>query len=188
VWGPSDWIRLPQTLRHDLESYYSIGFRAPATASAHSRIAVRMKSSAYTARVRTEHVQKDDAMQMRDRVVTALYQPQLEVRLPFDVKAGEVTRQRDRFRIPLRIRIAPDVLTSLGGKGTIRVFGVTGGRMGVLSDVFEKTQAFDSATHGLEYELELIVDRGADRIVLGLLDETSRQWGLARISLGRPLR
>lgn len=189
MWGPSDWIRLPQTLRRDLESYYSIAFRTPATSSGRSRVSVRMKNPAYTARMRTEHVQKDDTMQMRERVVAALYQPQLEVRLPFDVKTGEVTRLRgDRFRIPLRIRIAPSVLTSLGGKGSFRIFGVTGGRMGVLSDVFEKTQAFESASDGVEYELEMLVDRGADRIVIGVFDETSRQWGLARISLGRPMR
>jgi VWFA-related protein len=189
MWGPSDWIRLPQTLRRDLESYYSIAFRTPATPSGRSRVSVRMKNPAYSARVRTEHVQKDDTMQMRERVVAALYQPRLEVRLPFDVKTGEVSRVHgDRFRIPLRIRVAPSVLTSLDGQRSFRIFGVTGGRMGVLSDVFEKTQTSRSATDGIEYELEIVVDRGADRIVIGLFDDISRQWGLARVSLVRPPR
>lgn len=189
VWGPTDAIGLPETLRRDLESYYSIAFRAPAGNEGRSRISVRMKNPAYTARLRTEHVQKDDAMQMRDRVVAALYQPRLDVRLPFDVKVGEVTRtRRDHFRIPLRIRIPASSLATLDGKGSFRVFGVTGGKIGVLSDVFEKVQPFASGRGVVEYELELITNRGADRIVIGVFDETARQWGLARITLGEPAR
>jgi hypothetical protein len=54
--------------------------------------------------------------------------------------------------------------------------------------VFEKQQHFTlpatpDPSKLLAYTFELVTDAAADRIVIGVLDDRSHEWGLARITI-----
>jgi hypothetical protein len=100
---------------------------------------------------------------------------------------------KNRYHIPVVLRIAASALTTLpdnkgNGSGSFRVYAAAGGVLGIMSDVYEKSQAFtiprdatDVATRQFTYEFEMVTDARADRIVVGAYDELSKQYGVVRI-------
>ena len=197
AWGQTDIIRLVETIKEDLTSYYSMAYRADSQRDGKPRrVTVTTKDKRHEVRARREQVTKTDAMRMRERVVTALYAKIPDAALLFDAEAGKVSRRHRRYRVPVRIAIPMEVLTSLpsadGERGSFTVFAVAGGMLGVMSEVAHKTQSFvvdpakkDRAQQAvITYELEIETDGRADRIAIGLLDDTSREWGVMTIPLG----
>jgi VWFA-related protein len=196
AWGKTDIIRLAETLRDDMTTYYSLAFRATPGDGKPRRISVTTKTRGHQVRSRREYVQKTDTMRMRDRVLTALYADVGASRLPFEVQIGNVARRNRRYRIPVEVRIPVAALTALPGEtvsgGTFSVFAAAGGKLGVMSDVVEKSQQFTIKPGDLEkakeavitYRLEMISDGRADRITIGVMDQTSREWGVMTVSLG----
>ena len=197
AWGKTDIVRLAETLREDMTSYYSLAFRAaPGTSGKPRRLSVNTKGRGYHVRTRREYVEKTDNMRMRDRVLTGLYARMPDSKILFDVRIGEITRRNRRYRIPVEIRIPVASLTTLPGAssygGTFSVYAAAGGRLGVMSDVVEKSQQFTVKPEDagkaqgaiVTYKLEMISDGRADRIGIGVLDETSREWGVITVRVG----
>ncbi|HEX7422163.1 MAG TPA: VWA domain-containing protein [Thermoanaerobaculia bacterium] len=192
-WGFTDVAKIANAMRDDLASYYSLAFKAPKKAATH-KISVTTKNRSYTVRARREFIEKTDAMQMTDRVVSSLYQPQHVSTLPIDVQVLRITKVKNRWHIPVVIRIPAASLTALpddkGMSGSFRVYAAAGGALGIMSDVYEKSQPFtipkdatDVATKQFTYEFEMVTDARADRIVIGAYDELSKQYGVLRIKL-----
>jgi VWFA-related protein len=192
-WGFTDVAKIANTMRDDLSSYYSLAFKAPKKSATH-KITVTTTNRGYTVRARREFVEKTDAMQMTDRVVSSLYQPQRISTLPIDVQILGITKVKNRWHIPVVIRIPAASLTALpddkGMSGSFRVYAAAGGLLGIMSDVYEKSQPFtipkdatDVATKQFTYEFEMVTDARADRIVIGAYDELSKQYGVMRIKL-----
>ena len=194
AWGKTDIVRLADTLREDMTSYYSLAFRAaPGSAGKARKLTVITKNRSYQVRARREYVEKTDNMRMRDRVLTGLYARMPESKIPFDVRIGEITRRNRRYRIPVEIRIPVASLTTLPGAtsygGSFSVFAAAGGRLGVMSEVVEKSQQFTVKPEDagkaqgavLTYKLEMIADGRADRIGIGVMDGTSREWGVITV-------
>ena len=197
AWGHSDIVRLVDTIKEDLGSYYSIAYRVDSQSDGKPRrIAVSTKDRRYEVRARREQVVKTDAMRMRDRVIAALYAKLDDTALLFDAAPGKVTRRGRAYRIPVRIAIPMSALTALpsadGERGSFSVFAVAGGMLGVMSDVASRTQSFalDPAKRDrvneavMTYELEIVTDGRADRIAIGVMDDTSREWGVMTIPIG----
>ena len=195
-WGFTDVAKIANTMRDDLTSYYSLAFKAPKKSATH-KISVTTTNRSYTVRARREFIEKTDAMQMTDRVVSSLYQPQRVSTLPIDVQVLGITKVKNRWHIPVVIRIPAASLTALpddkGMSGSFRVYAAAGGALGIMSDVYEKSQPFtipkdatDVATKQFTYEFEMVTDARADRIVVGAYDELSKQYGVLRIKLERP--
>jgi VWFA-related protein len=192
-WGFTDVAKIANAMRDDLASYYSLAFKAPLKAATH-KISVTTKNRSYTVRARREFIEKTDAMQMTDRVVSSLYQPQRVSTLPIDVQVLGITKVKNRYHIPIVIRIPAASLTALpdekGSSGSFRIYAAAGGLLGIMSDVYEKSQPFtipkdatDVATKQFTYEFEMVTDARADRIVIGVYDELSKQYGVLRINL-----
>jgi VWFA-related protein len=192
-WGFTDVAKIANAMRDDLASYYSLAFSAPKKAATH-KISVTTKNRSYTVRARHEFVEKTDAMQMTDRVVSSLYQPPRVSTLPIDVQILGIAKVKNRWHIPIVIRIPAASLTALpderGMSGSFRVYAAAGGLLGIMSDVYEKSQPFtipkdatDVATKQFTYEFEMVTDARADRIVIGAYDELSKQYGVLRVKL-----
>ncbi len=195
AWGKTDIVRLVNTMRADIGSYYSIGFReGPPTGKPH-RITVTTKNSSYNVRARREYVPKSDSMRMKERVRTSMSSRIEKSSLPFEVHPGAIKRSKRKFRIPLQIRIPVAALTALPGQsgqsGTFSVFAAAGGMLGIMSDVVEKSQTFSIKPGDVEkaevavitYDLEVISDGRADRVAIGVMDETSKEWGVVTVKL-----
>jgi VWFA-related protein len=192
-WGFTDVAKIANAMRDDLASYYSLAFKAPKKAATH-KISVTTKNRSYSVRARREFIEKTDAMQMTDRIVSSLYQPQHVSTLPIDVQVLHITKVKNRWHIPVVLRIPAASLTTLpddkGSSGSFRVYAAAGGLLGIMSDVYEKSQPFtipkdatDVATKQFTYEFEMVTDARADRIVIGAYDELSKQYGVLRIKL-----
>lgn len=192
-WGNSDFSKVVHALRDDLASYYSIGFREPRrSATTHHHIEVMAKNRQYSVRSRSEYVAKSDAMQMSDRIAASLYQPLRASSIPLDVELQAVTKKGRRFHIPLVLRIPTSSLMTDNGSGSFRVYAAAGGQLGIMSEVYEKSQPFTLHAAGqpplFTYSLEIVTDARADRIVVGVLDEVSKQSGLVRVMLTEPVQ
>jgi VWFA-related protein len=195
AWGSGNIAKLLPRVAEDMDAYYSLAYRASTTGKDASRkIEVRTKNPAYRVRSRGSFVEKSDQTRMSDRVVANLYHPLPGASLPFSVTFGQVRRvRRNRTAVPLIVRVPIGSLTTLPsgseGAGSFSVYVVTGSESGIVSDVRNRTQAFRIPRSDLErakashftYELTLEVDDDVDRISVGVLDDTSSEFGLRRI-------
>jgi hypothetical protein len=197
AWGRTDIVRLVDAIRSDVTSYYSLAIRAPAAGDKPRRISVSAKSGGYVVRSRRELVTRSDDMMMRSRVRAALYTRGDRSALPFDVHLGTTSRSGRGFRIPLQILVPVSALTTTTAgsaeTGTFSIFAIAGGMLGVMSDVVEKSQSFSIRAEDRErvapavitYDLEIVSDGHADRIGVGVIDETSKQWGVVTVRIPR---
>ena len=199
AWGSANIAKLLPRVTDDLETYYSLGYRTPLTGRDSTRsIVVKTKNPAYVVRSRRQVVEKSDTTQMKDRVMANLFQrvSSSSMSIPFDVAVGEVKKTgRNRWSIPLKLRVPIRSLTMLPKgrveQGEFSVFVVTGGGLGVMSEVDRHSQPFEVASAELEhakssyftYELSLSVDQLVDRLSVGVMDEVGKEYGLKRFSL-----
>jgi VWFA-related protein len=191
AWGSKEVAQLMPHIADDLESYYSLGYRATATGRDDARsIRVTAKNKNYVVRSRREYVEKSDDTRMTDLVVANLVRSTSGT-LPVEVEVGEIGNGRGRRSVPLKIRIPVDALTREESGGEFSVYLASGGAFGVISEVDRRTQRYtideiklataDDAA--FTYELTYDIDRGAYRVSVGVFDEISKEYGLAHIEL-----
>ncbi len=192
-WGIKDVEKIANAMRDDLSSYYSLAFRAPKGVSNH-KITVTTTDGAYTVRARREFIEKTDDMKMSDRVLAAMYQPQKPSAIPLDIQVLDRKKTKRGYSIPIVIRFPASSLTALpdikGRSGVFRVYAAAGGALGINSDVHQKSQPFtipasakDAATKIFTYSFEMLTDTKTDRIVIGVYDELSKQYGIVRVTI-----
>lgn len=197
AWGAGNIAEMLPRVVDDLETYYSLGYRAPATGKDRVRkIEVRAKNAAYEVRTRTQFVEKSDETRMKDRLIANLYQNLGESKIPFAVTLGELRKtSRNRWELPVKVRIPIAALTTLprGAQesGEFSVYVVTGANVGVMSEVQHKTQPFNipradlaraKASH-FTYDVVVQVDEKVDRLSVGVVDETAKELGVKLIVL-----
>ncbi|MFL6245054.1 MAG: VWA domain-containing protein [Thermoanaerobaculia bacterium] len=189
--GSKDIVSLLPRVAEDLNNYYSLAYRTPATGTTRSRdIAVTAKNREYKVRSRREYVEKTDVTRMQDRVVANLYRPDGGGSIPVHVELGKIDKiGHNRWSIPVRINLPLKAL-SLGpdGRGSFSVFVATGGMIGIMSDVQQRTQTFSTAdfTPGQEhvtYELTLTFNEATTVISVGVMDAGSKDFGLKTVDL-----
>jgi VWFA-related protein len=189
--GSRDIVKLLPQVEHDLEAYYSLAYRTPATGTTRSRdILVKAKNSAYTVRSRREYVEKTDVTRMQDRVIANLYRPDGRGAIPLEVELGQIDKtSRNRWSVPLKIRIPVEAL-ALGGndEGAFSVFTATGGVLGLMSDVEQRAQHFaysdiESGQTHFTYEMTLTFNGATSVVSIGVLDERSKDFGLQTVDL-----
>lgn len=197
AWGSANIASLLPTVAGDLNSYYSLGYRAGISGKDVSRgIAVKTKNPDYRVRARQQFVEKSDQTLMNDRVLANLYQRLEGASFNFDVMFGPMKRDgRKRWTLPMKMRIPIAALTALphgpNEAGEFTVYVVTGGVVGVTSEVQRRTQPFripradlaKAKTSHFTYSLTLEIDDKVDRISVGVLDETSKEFGLKRLAV-----
>lgn len=197
AWGSKNIADLLPRVVEDLEAYYSLAYRSRTSGKDVSRdIVVRAKNSDYRVRSRKQFVEKSDATLMNDRVIANLYQNIEGTSFAFDVVGGEIkSTGRNRWALPIKVRIPIAALTTLPAGsvevGEFSVYVVTGAVIGVSSEVQHKTQSFRiprsdlarARTSYYTYEVTLNIDEKTDRISVGVIDETSKEFGLRRLGL-----
>ena len=199
AWGSRDIAKLLPRVSDDLEAYYSLGYRMPGTGKDSTRtIVVKTRNPDYVVRSRRQAVEKSDVTKMKDRVMANLFQrvPGSSAEIPFDVVLGKIKKDgRNRWTVPLKVRVPIRALTMLprgsNEAGEFSVYLVTGGKLGVMSEVDRKTQPFEVPTSDREkaaashftYELDLTVDQLVERLSIGVLDEVGKEYGLKRFTL-----
>ena len=198
TYGTVNFVKMLPEIAGDMANYYSLAYRVPASGTDGARdLVVRVKDSKLQVRARTQFVEKSDESRMKDRVVAALYGMSDESPIAIAATLGESKDARGlgRESVPLSIQVPISALTLVPQdgihRGAFSVFVMTGSEKGEVSDITRRTQPFDVPAADLEraltghftYELEVVVNKGADHVAIGVLDEVSKTFGVTRLAL-----
>ncbi|MFP5245506.1 MAG: VWA domain-containing protein [Thermoanaerobaculia bacterium] len=182
-------------IQRDLESYYSIGYRAGTERVDRQRyLQVRVKNRDYRVRARQTFVEKSTYTEMADRVVASLLYRVKDNDLGVLARIGTPVPTDDGFfRVAVDIQIPMESLTLLpqGEQeyvGGFDVYVVVGNKDNDLSDVARKSHQVRIAAADMQkikgkfytYTLELLIERGLNKISLGVVDQISNTSGFAR--------
>jgi VWFA-related protein len=183
-------------IQSDLESYYSIGYRAGTERVDRQRyLQVRMKSRKdLRVRSRQTFVEKSVHAEMSDRVVANLLYRVKDNDLAILARAGRPVPVEDGlFQVAIDLQIPMQSLTLLPQGDTEHVGGfdvyvVVGNKDNDLSDVAQKSHQVrvpnvhmaTLAGKYYTYTLELLIERGLNRISLGVVDQISNTSGFTR--------
>jgi hypothetical protein len=182
-------------IQRDLDSYYSLGYRAGTERVDRQRyLQVRMKNKEYRARARQSFVEKSVYAEMSDRVVANLLYAQKENDLKILARVGSPRPVEDGlFRVPVDIQIPMESLTLIPQgetdyAGGFDVYVVVGNKDNDMSDVARKThqlhvpasQIGDIKGKFYTYTLDLLMERGLNKISIGVVDSVSNVTGFRR--------
>jgi hypothetical protein len=191
----SNMPALLDTVRRDLDSYYSLGFRPGSDQHGDRPVAVRARNRALTVRARQSYASKTSDDQMRDRTIANVYTParvsdwklQLRTGKPKPVKRGE-------YSVPIEI-VAPPSVTLLPRDGKLAggfvVYLVVGNPQGALSATFRQPNAIEITPAEeagfrrtpLTFGANLTIREGENLISVGLVDEAGGAMGFARTTV-----
>ena len=183
-----------EKIQRDLSSYYSLGYRAGTERVDRQRtLEVRMKNRDYTARSRRSFVEKSLMTEMNDRVVANLFYDSTANDMNIIFTTGRpVAMGEGIFKVPVDVRIPMDNIT-LFPQGEVYVGGfsiyvVVANKDGDMSDV--TTQAHQIRVPAAEiggtagkfytYSVELAMEKGLNKISIGVVDEVSKLTGFQR--------
>lgn len=183
-------------IQRDLDSYYSLGYRAGTERVDRQRyLRVRVKGKQYVVRNRQTFVEKSVFAEMSDRVVANLLYRVKDNDLSILSRIGTpVPVEEGYFRVPVDIQIPLDRLTLLpqgeSGEhvGGFDVYIVVGNKDNDMSDVARRSHqlripASDLKTIGgkfYTYTLELLMERGLNKLSIGVVDQISSTAGFWR--------
>jgi VWFA-related protein len=195
TWSTAEIAKLLPRVADDVTDYYSLAYRATTRRHDETRsVEVRTKDRNLRVRTRRQFVDRSDDSRMHDRVVAALHDHVKESPMTVTASVGQRSGAR-RDTIPLKIRIPIGQLTMLphDGKhaGAFSVYVATGSERGETSDVTQKTQPFEIRPSDLErarasdftYDFELLVNKGADKVAVGVFDEVSKSYALLTLPI-----
>ena len=196
AWGAANIAAMLPKMAEDLETYYSLGYRAPGTSQGIARkLEVRTKNRDWTVRARREFVEKSDEEAVKDRVIANLYQASAGS-LPFEVEQGTPrSTGRNRWEVPLKLRIPINALTTLpdgsAEAGQFSVYAASGAVAGVMSDVQRRSQPFRIPKEELAkakeshftYDFAMQLDEKANRLSIAVVDETGKEIGLRQLAV-----
>jgi VWFA-related protein len=182
-------------IQSDLESYYSLGYRAGTErVDRQRRIDVRVKNKSYIVRNRETFVEKSTFAEMSDRVIANLLYRTKANDLNVLVKMNTPAATDDGlFRVPVEIQIPMDSLTLLPQgeteyAGGFDVYVAVANKEGDMSDVARKSHQLRIPTSDLPrakgkyytYALDLLMEKGLNRVSVGVVDQISNVSGFAR--------
>lgn len=184
-----------ERIQKDLDSYYSLGYRAGTERVDRQRyLQVKVKNKDYRVRSRQTFVEKSMFAEMSDRVVANLLYRGKDNDLAILARIGQPIPVEDgMFRIPVDVQIPMESLT-LMPQGDTEVVGgfdvyvVVANKDNDMSDVARKQHqirlpAIDVAKikgKFYTYTLDLLVERGLNKISIGVVDQISNTTGFAR--------
>ncbi len=193
--GPAAMEHLGRRLASDLESYYSIGYRARSDGRDRTRaIRVRVKNSEYRVRARKSFVEKSSETFAREALVARLFAEEGDGDFPIEAMRGEARpARRNRRIVPVDVRIPVDRLAFAdeGGKqvARIKVFVVSGNGIAEVTKVTEEDVTIvepPGATREgavFTYGFELLADEKGSRVSIGVFDERTGLAGYAGLDV-----
>jgi VWFA-related protein len=183
-------------IQRDLDSYYSLGYRAGTERVDRQRsLQVRVKNKAYTARARQTFVEKSPVAEMSDRVIAnLLYRTKAnDMQILMKISTPRATEDRDFYSVPIELQIPMEKLTLIpqgetAYAGGFTVYVAVANKDGDMSDVQRKSHqihvdAADMKTLGgkhYTYTLDLLMERGLNKVSVGVIDDVSNETGFAR--------
>jgi VWFA-related protein len=174
-WSQKDIAAFLPRIAADFSDYYSLAFRA--TGHGVDRVhdvSVRVKNREYVVRARTQYAEKSDPTRIRDRVTSVLM--------------GTAV---DGSTIPVTVTFGPKQRKGRGtisiSAGSFSLFIAQRTLLGDISEVTRRTQTFDAAPRSpeLTYRFELVANREAERLSIGVLDDATGRFGLSVVELPR---
>lgn len=184
-----------EKIQKDLESYYSLGYRAGTERVDRQRyLQVKVKNREYRVRARQTFVEKSMYAEMSDRVIASLLYRVKDNDLGIIARVGEPRPIEDGlYRVNVDIQIPMQSLTLLPQgetehAGGFDVYIVVANKDNDMSDVARKSHQVHVPASELKklsgkiytYTLELIIERGLNKISLGVVDQISNVSGFAR--------
>ena len=183
-----------KNIQRDLESYYSLGYRAGTERVDRQRnLDVRVKNRNYIIRNRQTFVEKSTFAEMSDRVIANLLYKTKANDLHIIVKVGTPVAAQDLFRLPVEIQIPMESLTLLpqgeSYMGGFSVYVAVANKDGDMSDVARQTHQIrvPGTDYGkikgkyYTYALDLLMEPGPNKISVGVVDEVSNTTGFDRV-------
>jgi len=183
-----------RNIQRDLESYYSIGYRAGTQRVDRQRnLDVRVKNRNYIVRNRQTFVEKSTFAEMNDRVIANLLYKTKANELNILVKVGSPVRAEDLFKVPVEIQIPMESLTLLqqgeSYMGGFSVYVAVANKDGDMSDVARQSHQIrvPSSDYGkikgkyYTYSLDLLMEPGPGKISVGVVDDVSNTTGFDRV-------
>lgn len=182
-------------IQRDLDAYYSLGYRASTERVDRQRqLVVRVKNKSYIARSRQTFVEKSTFAEMNDKVIANLLYKTKQNDLKILVRTGTpVAADDDLYRVPLEIHIPMDSLTLLPQgeteyAGGFEVYVAVANKDGDMSDVSRKAHQLRVPASDMErakgkyytYTLDLVMEKGLNKISIGVVDDVSNVNGFAR--------
>jgi VWFA-related protein len=174
----------------DLDSYYSIGYRAGTERVDRQRsLEVRIKNRNLRVRNRQTFVEKSTFQEMSDRVIANLLYKTKANDLGIRVKVNSPVPAEELFKVPVEIHIPIDNLTLIqqgeAYMGGFSIYVVVGNKDGDMSDVARKTHQITvpvtdfakSKGKYYTYTLDLMCERGLNKISVGVVDDVSNTSG-----------
>jgi VWFA-related protein len=182
-------------IKSDLEGYYSLGYRAGTERVDRQRyLQVRTKNKQYIARSRQTFVEKSTFAEMSDRVVANLLYRTKTNDMKILVRMGTPRPADDGlYTVPMEIHIPMESLTLLPqgdseNVGGFDVYVAVANKDNDMSDVSRKSHQLRLSREDMKniagkyytYTLDLMMERGLNRISVGLVDQVSNVSGFAR--------
>jgi VWFA-related protein len=184
-----------ERVRSDLESYYSLGYRGGTERVDRQRyLQVKVKNRDYRVRSRRTFVEKSVYAEMNDRVVASLLYRIKDNDLGILARVGTPVPTDDGyFHVPVDVQIPMQSLTLLPqGEtefvGGFDVYVVVANKDNDMSDVARKSHQVRVTSAQMKtlsgkfytYTLELLMEKGLNKISIGVVDQISSTAGFAR--------
>ena len=174
----------------DLDSYYSLGYRAGTERVDRQRsLEVRVKNKQLRVRNRQSFVEKSTFQEMSDRVIANLLYKTKANDLGIRVKVNAPIPAEELFKVPVEIHIPIDNLTLIqqgeAYMGGFSIYVVVGNKDGDMSDVARRSHQITipvsdfakSKGKYYTYTLDLMCERGLNKISVGVVDDVSNTSG-----------
>lgn len=182
-------------IRKDLESYYSLGYRAGTERVDRQRyLQVKVKNRDYRVRSRQTFVEKSVHAEMSDRVTANLLYRGRDNDLGILARMGTPRPTEDGYyHVPVDIQIPMQSLTLIPqGEveyvGGFDIYVVVANKDNDLSEVARKSHQIRVSAEDFKqlsgkfyrYTLEMIMERGLNKLSIGVVDQISNTSGFAR--------
>jgi len=174
---------LAPKIEADLESYYSLAYRATPDGLDHERnITVRAKNRGYTVRSRRTVVEKSNTAKARDTVVTRLFADEGGTDIRFDVLPEPVRRPaaRGQWLMPVTLKIPADqVQFSPDAHVGILVASANGVTEVTPVTTNELTVTRKDLENGfITYSFEILGDKRGSKVSIGVVDRSTGAIGV----------
>jgi VWFA-related protein len=183
------------TINHDLDSYYSLGYKPKGEGNIAARkIVVKVKDRKVNVRARESIVLKTPDDQMNDRVIANLFSEQLSSAWPITVRLGIPRLQAGRWVVPVQV-VMPSTVTLLPQDqvlvGGITFYFATGKADGRTSEVMRRPRELripasaESLVRAkpITFTTAIGVNAGESTLSVGVIDQISGTTGYARTKI-----
>ena len=183
------------TINHDLDSYYSLGYKPKGEGNLATRkIVVKVKDRKVAIRTRESIILKTADDQMTDRVIANLYSEELPSTWPITVRLGVPRQQAGHWVVPVQV-VMPSTVTLLPQDkdlvGGITFYFALGKPDGRTSEVMRRPRELKFPASAepmvrakpMTFTTAIGVNPGESTLSVGVIDQISGTTGYARTKI-----